>query len=218
MRPFLTLLWALCVGSSLFAQQTEAPEPAAQLGHYNLAEGLNMKFLDVDLNHTVGSLVEALEERGFVLTEANESRMATMRGTIEGHDCLLHIYGSHRSRLVYLVCVEFDHTHSWSELNALFERFSCGIETLIPQEEREASTARHRIFGDGFQEGNGRELEGLASGEVVVGNFYVDPFTFGMGHLLLKMNASASGEGWLSIEIVDFANSLLHDEELIQTL
>lgn len=172
-----------------------------------------MTFLDLDCNHSVGSFVEALEERGFTRTASNKKADAVLRGSLEGYDCLLHIYGTFKTKMVYLLRIEFAHTESWEELVVLYERFSRGITSLLNEENREEYIVTHRNFRGGYEEGDGRELEGVANGNITISTNFVDLLHFGMGNIQLRVNASERGEGWLTIDILDMTNSSLHQSE-----
>lgn len=172
-----------------------------------------MTFLDLDCNRSVGSFVEALEERGFTPTSSNKKADAVLRGSLEGYDCLLHIYGTFKTKMVYLLRIEFAHTESWEELVVLYERFSRGITSLLNEENREEYIVTHRNFRGGYEEGDGRELEGVANGNITISTNFVDLLHFGMGNIQLRVNASERGEGWLTIDILDMTNSSLHQSE-----
>ena len=160
-------------------------------------------FKDVPVTGTVYDFTEKMEKEGYVLNSVIDG-IVLMRGKFAGNNCNLYLVPTPTSETVWKVMVAFDSESSWYSLKRAYEDLKGALTAKFGKPAKD-----HHSFVSPYRDGDGFELLALSLSKAL----YAVLWETDNGAILLRISATSSSSGWISINYEDEAGVALNRKE-----
>lgn len=163
--------------------------------------GTAMQFMGLPLRGNINSFAQQLvNQKGCRIVSRNtESNSISMRGTYTGKDCEIYVFGTPGTQQVWKVVVYLPELSTWSAIKREYLNYKAQFDNKYTQ------TSSYDFFADPYDEGDGREVEGVKAEKCYYSAFYTAPG----GNIMVKISK------YMQVQIAyeDSENLELRDRE-----
>lgn len=142
---------------------TPAPTPAPSTSPA-------MTFLNIPMRGTINDFAQQLvNQKGCTIVSVNEgSNSISMRGQFTGKDCEIYVFGTPQTKQVWKVTVYLPEQSTWRAIKAEYLEYKSKFDTNI----KYTLTSSYDFFSDPYEEGDGKEVEGIKADKCHYSAFY----------------------------------------------